>query len=193
MILIKQNAGLKLPDSIKNGYAAFLLLLFIGLACHLHPLYGVSQPEPRILTYYLFIEDFANSFIEIPTSNVSGSSTTTASSFLAGGASLYDVNDTKVGTCSASFLSMQTADRIFTDISNYISIDDNGLIVTWFSPVNLINLELDSLIHSMVTECIVVASTKVGFAPFYGQTFNLIVSSDDEKIYFEFSMIRTIF
>ena len=87
---------------------------------------------------------------------------------------------------------MQTADGIYTDISNYLSAA-NGLIVTWFTPTTLINLELDSIINSMVTECTVVATTKVGFAPFFGQTFNLIVSSDGEKIYFQFTRIGTIF
>ena len=70
---------------------------------------------------------------------------------------------------------------------------DNGLIVSWFTPTTLINLELDTIINSMVTECMVVASTKIGVNPFYGQTFNLIVSSDDEKIYFEFTRTGTIF
>lgn len=139
-------------------------------------------------TYYLFIEDFINSFIEIPTSNVSVDSTTISSKYLAGRAPIYNKHDEKAGTCSASFLCMQNADGIFTDISNYLSID-NGLIVSWFTPTTLINLELDSIIHSMVTECIVIASTKIGFNPFYGKTFNMIVSSDDQKIYFKLTEI----
>ncbi len=113
-------------------------------------------------------------------------------SYLAGRAPIYNVNNMQVGTCSASFLSMQNADGIYTDISNYLSVD-NGLIVTWFTPTTLLNLELDSIVNSMITECTVVATTKVGFAPFFGQTFNLIVSSDSEKIYFQFSRIGTIF
>lgn len=183
---------IKLPNSIKNGYAGLLLLAFIGLVCHSHHLYGVNHAEPKTITYYLNISDFADSFIEIPTSNVSGGGTTIASSYLAGRAPIYNVNNVKVGTCSASFLSMQTEDGIFTDISNYLAAD-NGLIVTWFTPTTLINLELDTIINSMVTECIVMATTKVGLAPFFGQTFDLIVSSDSEKIYFQFSRIGTIF
>ncbi len=184
---------IKQCTSGKNGYVALFLLLFIGLACHSHTLYGVSRTEPETMSYYLYIADFAESFIEIPTSNVSGSSPTIASSYLAGRAPVYNSADnTKVGTCSASFLSMQNADGIYTDISNYFSVA-NGLIVTWFTPTTLLNLELDSLINSMVTECTVLASTKVGFAPFYGQTFSLIVSSDGEKIHFQFTRIGTIF
>jgi hypothetical protein len=136
------------------------------------------------LSYYLYINDFINSFIEIPTSNVSSDSSTISSKYLAGRASIYNVKDKKVGTCSASFLCMQNADGIFTDISNYLSVD-NGLIISWLTPTTLINLELDSIVHSMVTECIVMASTKIGFNPFYGKRFNMIVSSDDEKIYFK--------
>lgn len=138
------------------------------------------------LTYYLYVSDFINSFIEIPTSNITDPSSTIQSSYLAGRAPLYNEDNKKVGTCSASFLNMQNSDGIFTDISNYLSVD-NGLIVSWFTPTKLINLELDSIVHSMVTECLVVASTKIGFNPFYGKTFTLIVSSDDQKIYFQFS------
>jgi hypothetical protein len=142
------------------------------------------------LSYYLYIEDFIESFIEIPTCNVSTTdSSTIASKYFAGRAPIYNRQDQKVGTCSASFLCMQNEDGIFTDISNYLSVD-NGLVVSWFTPTTLINLELDSIIHSMVTECIVVASTKIGFNPFYGKTFNMIVSSDNEKIYFKLAKYK---
>ncbi len=139
-------------------------------------------------SYYLYTEDFIKSFIEIPTSNVLVDSSTISSKYLAGRAPIYNEQDEKVGTCSASFLCMQNEDGIYTDISNYLSVD-NGLVISWFTPTTLINLELDSIIHSMVTECIVLASTKIGFNPFYGKKFNMIVSSDDEKIYFELTEI----
>ncbi len=155
--------------------------------------FKVPQSNTQTLVYYLNISDFAESFIEIPTSNVSGSSSTISSRYLAGRAPLYNNdNNLKVGTCSASFLCMQNADGIYTDISNYLSVD-SGLIVTWFTPTTLINLELDSIINSMVTECIVLASTKVGVNPFYGQTFDLVVSSEGGKIYFEFTRTGNIF
>lgn len=140
------------------------------------------------LSYYLYTEDFIKSFIEIPTSNVLVDSSTLSSKYLAGRASIYNRHDEKVGTCSASFLCMQNASGIYTDISNYLSVD-NGLVISWFTPTTLINLELDSIVHSMVTECMVVASTKIGLNPFYGKTFNMIVSSDDQKIYFKLSEI----
>lgn len=140
------------------------------------------------LTYYLFIDDFISSFIQIPTSNVLVDSSTIASSYLAGRAPVYDRHNIRVGTCSATFLNMQNAESIFTDISNYLSID-NGPIVSWFTPTTLLNLELDSIVNGMVTECIVVASTKIGVNPFYGKTFNMIVSSDGEKIYFKLTKI----
>jgi hypothetical protein len=188
---IEQGVGLRFLKAAKE-WRAFLLLLFISLFSQSNFLYGIDRTEPQTITYYLYIADFAASFIQIPTSNVSGDSSTIASSYLAGRAPIYNVNQVKAGTCSASFLSMQNEDGIYTDISNYLSAD-NGLIVTWFTPTTLINLELDSIINSMVTECIVLASTKVGLAPFYGQTFDLIVSSDGEKIYFQFSRTGTIF
>jgi hypothetical protein len=211
IMLMKQDAGIR-----QLNYVRLFLLLCLGFAFHGHtpPLYGdesansdsifkaletslhrglsTTQVSNKTITYYLYIADFALSFIEIPTSNVSGSSSTISSTYLAGRALLYNEDNLKSGTCSASFLCMQNADGIYTDISNYISVD-NGLIVTWFTPTTLINLELDSIIHSMVTECMVLASTKVGVNPFYGQTFNLVVSSDDEKIYFQFTRTGTIF
>lgn len=174
------------------------LFLFLSIICmcHSHNLhsneFSLVQFNKQTLTYYLYIADFVQSFIEIPTSNVSSDSTTISSRYLAGRAPIYNNDNKKVGTCSASFLCMQNADGIYTDISNFISVD-NGLVISWFTPTTLINLELDSIINSMVTECMVVASTKIGVNPFYGQTFNLIVSSRGEKIYFEFTRTGTIF
>lgn len=178
-----------------KSYIRLFLLLCVAFIYPSHTLYGGDksvQFDKKPLVYYLYIADFAESFIEIPTSNVSIDSPTISSRYLAGRAALYNQANQKVGTCSASFLCMQNADGIYTDISNYISVD-SGLVVTWFTPTTLINLELDSIIHSMVTECIVVASTKVGFNPFYGQTFNLVVSSDDQRIYFQFTRTGAIF
>jgi hypothetical protein len=143
------------------------------------------------LSYYLYIDDFIKSFIAIPTSNVAVDSSTISSQYLAGRASIYNKYNQKVGTCSASFLCMQNENGIYTDISNYLSVD-NGLIISWFTPTKLINLELDSILHSMVTECIVIASTKIGVNPFYGKKFNMIVSADDKKIYFKLSSIKKI-
>lgn len=142
----------------------------------------------HVLGYYLYIDDFVDSFIEIPTSNVSADSSTISSKYLAGRAPVYDRHHKKVGTCSASFLCMQNSKGIYTDISNYLSVD-NGLVISWFTPTTLINLELDSIAHSMVTECIVLANTKIGFNPYYGKKFNMIVSSDNKKIYFKLTEI----
>lgn len=167
-----------------------LLCLFAGMAHFSTSLYGLDTIQTKE-TYYLSIAEFAQSFITIQTANVGGG-TTIASSYLAGRAPIYDERDMKVGTCSASFLSMQNSDGYYTDISNYLSVD-SGLVVSWFTPTTPANLELDSIIHSMVTECMVVASTKIGFNPFYGQTYNLIVSSDDQRIYFEFTRTGMIF
>ena len=175
-----------MQDNIKN-YLRLFLFVMIGLSYD-SPIYGngliqnhiyknsnfnFNQPDRETITYYLYIDDFIQIFIEIPTSNVSGGGSTISSKYLAGRAPLYHQQQ-KVGTCSASFLCMQNAEGIYTDISNYISVD-SGLIVSWLTPVTLINLDLDTIVHSMVTECMVTASTLIGFNPFYGQTFNLIL------------------
>lgn len=140
------------------------------------------------LKYSLNVEDFINSVIAIPTSNVSGDSTTISSKYIAGRAPIYNNDNIKSGVCSASFLCIKNSDNIYTDISNFLSID-NGLIVTWFTPTTLLNLELDTIINGMVTECIVIASTKVGYNPFYGEKFNMVVSAKNGKIYFKLTRI----
>ncbi|MGZ6250981.1 MAG: hypothetical protein ACXWL2_03070 [Candidatus Chromulinivorax sp.] len=179
----------KMGREYKN-YLKKIVLLYIVLFGYAVSFLASDYAQP--LTYYLYIADFAESFIQIPTSNVTDPSLTIGSSYLAGRATLYNPQGRPVGTCSATFLSMQTVDDIFCDISNYIETYD-GLIVTWFTPTNLLNLEIDSIIHGMVTECITTVTTKVGFSPYFGQTFDLIVSSDDEKIYFQFIRIGIIF
>ncbi|MBN9376825.1 MAG: hypothetical protein BGO14_01500 [Chlamydiales bacterium 38-26] len=175
---------LNLFPAYRNIFLLFILLCLPFCIYSDDSSHVKTCKKDKKLSYYLYIDDFINSFIEIPTSNVSSSSSTVSSRYLAGRAPLYNKQNEKVGTCSASFLCMQNADGIYTDISNYLSVD-NGLIISWFTPTRLINLELDSIVHSMITQCIVKASTKIGFNPFYGKTFNMVVSSDDQKIYFK--------
>jgi hypothetical protein len=124
--------------------------------------------------------------IDIPTTPVTTPSTTVSSKYLAGEAVLYDTTTGReVGTCSASFLCLQNERSIiYTDIANYISVD-SGLIITWFTPTTLANLELDTIVNGMVTECIVTSTTKVGVNPYYGQKFNMVVSSSDGQIHFD--------
>ena len=154
------------------------------------------------MKYFLKVNEFIASLVKIPSMPIAFPTptptphfpdvhnTTSASKYLAGIANIYLPGDDQhsVGRCSASFLCFKNDQRFYTDISNYISVD-NGLIVSWFTPTTLINLELDSIINSMVTECIVVAATKIGPNPFYGETFNLVVSSDGQQIQFEFTNI----
>lgn len=204
----KEKVMLVLQNAYRNVF--FLFLLICGPVCiysencpessgqingcedveneiiGLNSMRMIESQKPKKLSYYLLTEDFIKSFIKIPTSNVLVHSTTKSSKYLAGRAPVYNRHNEKVGTCSASFLCIKNEAGIYTDIANFLSVD-NGLVVTWFTPTTLINLELDTIIHSMVTECLVVASTKVGFNPFYGKTFNMIVSSDQSKIYFNLS------
>ncbi len=153
-----------------------------------------ATPNGEPMTYFLNVTDFINSLIEIPAKPIKGHhihNSTTDSKYLAGIANIYmPDNENSVGRCSASFLCFKNDQRFYTDISNYISVD-NGLIVSWFTPTSLINLELVSIINSMVTECIVVAATKIGPNPFYGETFNLVVSSQmsGQQIQFDFTNI----
>lgn len=163
-----------------------VLVVFIGLLWSNSSSTSTSTSSSGKLSYYLGIADFIQSFIQIPTTNVTDPSSTIQSSYLAGRAPLYNgANNLKVGTCSASFLNMKTEDGgIFTDISNYIQTDA-GFIITWFTPTRLVNLELDSIINGMVTEAIVTVTTKVGISPFYGKSYDMIVSSDGQYIHFD--------
>ena len=154
-----------------------------------------ANPNGEPMTYFLKVTDFINSLIEIPAKPIRGHgihNTTTDSKYLAGIANIYIPGDDQnsVGRCSASFLCYKNDQRFYTDISNYISVD-NGLIVSWFTPTTLIDLVLDDIINSMVTEAIVVAATKIGPNPFYGETFNLVVSSQmsGQQIQFDFTNI----
>jgi Coenzyme PQQ synthesis protein D (PqqD) len=157
-----------------------------------------NNEEP--MTYFLKVSDFIESLIEIPATPINNpniNNSTTASKYFAGIANIYIPGDDQnsVGRCSASFLCFKNDRRFYTDITNFISVD-NGLIVSWLTPTTLINLELDNVIRGMVTECIVVASTKIGVNPFFGQTFDLTVkevsskmSTRVDQVQFEFSNI----
>jgi len=165
-----------------------------------------TEVDPAVQKYFLKVGEFIQSLVEIPVapvkfkpppSNPHSVNTTTSSKYLAGIASIYELSDSsdppkRVGRCSASFLCYQNEQGIYTDISNYISVD-NGLIVSWLTPTTLKDLVLDTVIHGMVTECIVEASTKIGVNPFYGDTFNLKVSSvrmgAEDQVQFEFKKI----
>ena len=154
-----------------------------------------ATPNGESMTYFLKVREFIEGLIEIPATPIPPHfpnpprNRTTDAKYLAGIANIYVPGDrNSVGRCSASFLCYKNNHRFYTDISNYISVD-NGLIVSWFTPTTLISLELDNIINGMVTECIVVAATKIGPNPFYGETFNLCVSSDSEQIQFVFTNI----
>jgi hypothetical protein len=159
-----------------------------------------TNGEP--MTYFLNVSDFIESLVEIPATPIPAppnfpnfQNSTTASKYFAGIANIYrGANRHSVGRCSASFLCYKNNNRFYTDISNYLSAD-NGLIVSWLTPTTLVNLELDNIINKMVTECIVVASTKIGVNPFYGETFNLVVSSITsggvQQIQFQFTQISS--
>jgi hypothetical protein len=160
-----------------------------------------AEADPAKQEYFLNVGEFIQSLVEIPVApvkfnpppnNPHSINTTTSTKYLAGIANIYDPSDSsvppkRVGRCSASFLCYRNGHEIYTDISNFISVD-NGLIVSWFTPTTLKDLLADTAVRAMVTECLVEASTKIGVNPFYGDTFNLKVSSDknEDQVHFKF-------
>jgi hypothetical protein len=150
---------------------------------------NIASKDERVpsLSYYLYVDDFVKSLVEVETM-ILDPSTTTGALYAYGRAKLYNLeNNNSDGICSASFACSKNSTDIYTDITNYISLN-NGMIVSWLTPSTILNLELDSIINGMVTECIVKASTKIGKSNFfYGKTFNLKVSSSEGKIYFYFT------
>lgn len=139
------------------------------------------------LTYYLNVDDFVKSMVKVSTTLPPTTTTTQSSLYVYGRAPLY-TNDssTSVGICSASFMCSKNNEDIYTDITNYISLG-NGLVVSWLTPSRPANLEFDSIVNSMVTECIVTANTNIGKNPFYGKVFNLVVGSIKNQIKFTFT------
>jgi hypothetical protein len=113
---------------------------------------------------------------------ITQSSDIKSSLYMVGNAPVFNSSNKKSGICSASFL-CQKNNEIFVDIANYLTLD-NGLIISWLTPSRPLNLESDSIINSMVTECIVESTTKIGLNPFYGMKFNMVVSSKEGKITF---------
>ena len=181
-----------------------------GVALAVVPMVALVTTQPRAqalpattngepMTYFLKVREFIAGLIEIPATPIATPTPprhfpnfhngTTAAKYLAGIANIYvSGGNRSVGRCSASFLWYKNNNRFYADISNYLSVD-NGLIVSWFTPTTLIDLELDSHIYGMVTEAIVVAATQIlpNPNPFYGETFNLVVSSDGQQIQFQFT------
>jgi hypothetical protein len=147
----------------------------------------ISNNNTINLTYYINLIDFVENTITIPTKNYSNESTN-VSSYFGGRATVYNSNNEMCGTCGATFLNIQNSSNIYTEISNYLTID-NGLIISWFTPSNPANLEIDTIVNSMVTECIVKSTTKIGSNPYYGMTFNMIVSSNNGVITFSLTSV----
>ena len=151
---------------------------------------NVTKPG-SIISIYLNTSEFINSLVKVPTV-IPSSSSLTDSLYIYGRTSVYrNKTDKKFGICSASFMCSKNELDIYTDITNYLSLG-NGLIVSWLTPARPLNLEVDSIIHSMVTECIVVSSTKIGVNPYYGKKYNLTVhkvinkEKNIDRIYFDF-------
>lgn len=142
---------------------------------------------PIKLSYYLKTSDFLKNVVTIPTNNMLKHSKNT-SLYFSGRSKLYNNNNNKhVGDCAATFLCINT-NNVYVQIQNYISTID-GLIISWFTPSTVKNLIIDDVIFGMVTECIVEVTTKIGVSPYYGLKFNMIVSSNNGKIYFNLTQI----
>jgi hypothetical protein len=136
-------------------------------------------------TYYIDNAVLDGSFVEVPTSNTVFNVTTLSSSYIVGSAPLLDGSGTQVGTYTATFLSLQTASGITTDITNYLSTDA-GLVVTWTTQAAPSNLAFSTIAESLATDNTVTALTKVGSSAYFGKTYNLVVSEGGPGAEFHF-------
>ena len=136
-------------------------------------------------TYYIDNAVMVASFVEIPTSNTVFDTTTLSSSYIVGSAPLLDGSGTRVGTYTATFLSLQTASGVTTEITNYLSTDA-GLVVTWTTQATPSNLAFTTIAESLATDSTVSATTKIGSSPYFGKTYNLVVSEAGTGAEFHF-------
>lgn len=150
---------------------------------------GATGPEPAkngaAGRYFIDANAFLNSFVEIPTSNVSVDSTTISSSELAGSTPVYNSSGTAVGTFSATFLSVQNSSGITTDVTAFFRTS-SGLDATWSTPATSVNLELSSIEHALLGESRVAVNTKVG-SSYFAKSYDLVVVASGARFYFSFN------
>jgi hypothetical protein len=153
---------------------------------------GAAAPVPGSFdggTYSLLTADFAGSAIELPTSNVSPTSTTIASSYIAATAAVFDSKGNQVGMFSASFLSMQSSNGITTSIENHF-VTNAGLITSWLSTATPPDLQLGTILASVATQSRVSVTTRSASTKFFGRNFDLVVTADASQISFRFGRVR---
>jgi hypothetical protein len=136
--------------------------------------------------YYFQLDDFASSLVGIPTSNLAFDSSTISSQYLAGTIAVLNSNGDPVGTFSATFLSLQSADGITTTIENHLTTAA-GLVADWSTTATPVNLELETVISSLATESIVTVTTKAGSSVYFGHRFDLVVTANGNEIAFRFN------
>ena len=146
---------------------------------------AATTPSTDGGTYYIDNAALDASFVEIPTSNTVFNTTTLASSYLVGSAPLLDGSGTQIGTYTATFVSLETAGGVTTDITNFLSTDA-GLVVTWTTQATPSNLSFATITESVVTDTTVTATTKVGSSPYFGKTYDLVVSEGGPGAEFHF-------
>jgi hypothetical protein len=153
---------------------------------------GAAAPVPAAIdggTYYLLTPDFVSSAIAIPTSNVSPSSTTLASQYLAATSAVFDSKGNRVGTYSASFLSMQTSNGITTSIENHF-VASTGMITSWLTTAAPASFDLDTVLASVATQSRVAVTTRSASSKLFGHNFDLVVTADSSQISFRFGKAR---
>ncbi len=148
---------------------------------------GAAAPTRSAIsggTYFVIADDLVQNLIEVPTSNVSIGSGTISSRYLAGTVPLYNADGTTVGVFSVTFLLMQTADGISADLTGYLSTSD-GLTLTWAAPTTVVDLQLDTIVGSVVGEGSQNVTAIAGSAHFTGHVFRLAFSAVGSRIYFD--------
>ena len=137
-------------------------------------------------TYHVRKSTFEKSFVQVPTSNVSGNSSTISSQYLVGTAPIYDAANHRVGTYSATFVTLQNANGISTDSTSYFSAGA-GLVATWSTPKKVKNLTLTAITGSVASKGTLISiATKVASSKYFGDSFDLVITSSGGNLYFAF-------
>jgi hypothetical protein len=144
---------------------------------------SASPTGPENTHYLIKSDELILSLVQLPTSNVDGSSTTIASTYLYGRSNLYDLDSVKVGTYSATFIALQDSNGIYVDISNSL-VTDGGVVFNWQTTEPIANLELSTIVDAIKSDRSLTIDSSISSTVYFGQRYDLSFSGTGSDIVF---------